>query len=186
MSSVDEPAGPEEPVAGPARPEEPPRPDRRPELRIGDRDREEAVAHLGNAFGEGRLDLAEYDERVALAYSAKTASDLLHLTADLPLATRDPSAVAAKPPGSATARPRTRRPARASAAEVHAGLPRTLRAAWTAWAAAVSINLVIWLIVSLTSGQLIYFWPIWVAGPWGVMLLFSTLAYRGASGSRRD
>lgn len=159
-------------------PQEPTRPETRPELRIGDREREQAVAHLGVAFAEGRLDLAEYDERVASAYGAKTASDLLHLTADLPLATREhpanPAAgTADKPqPGirsrvSAGDRPDSRDP-----------LPGWLRVAWLIYAAAVSINLVIWLIVSVSNADLTYFWPIWVAGPWGVILVFNTLAYR--------
>jgi hypothetical protein len=42
---------------------------------------------------------------------------------------------------------------------------------WTVWAAVVSLNLVIWVLVSATAGQLIYPWPLWVAGPWGAVLL---------------
>ena len=168
----------------PTRPAQPENRETRPELRIGDREREQAVEHLGKAFGEGRLELAEYDERVAAAYNAKTASDLLHLTADLPPATRDAAAKAAarERGASAAPRPRPNRPSRRSESELHSSLPRSLRGAWGAWAAAVSINLVIWLIVSLTSGELIYFWPIWVAGPWGVVLVLSTFAYRSRPG----
>ncbi|MDQ3716051.1 MAG: DUF1707 domain-containing protein, partial [Actinomycetota bacterium] len=55
----------------------------RPEMRIGDREREQTVAYLSAAHTEGRLDLAEYDERVASAYQAKIASDLTQLTSDL-------------------------------------------------------------------------------------------------------
>lgn len=54
-----------------------------PDIRIGDREREQAVAYVGAALREGRLDLTEYDERVATAYQAKTASELHALTADL-------------------------------------------------------------------------------------------------------
>ena len=162
-------------------------PERRPELRIGDLEREQAVTHLGRAFAEGRLELHEYDERVASAYGAKTASELLHLTADLPLATREVGAAGTVSGTAPLATPRLRsgRPARSSGAEFLSGLPGPLRAAWWTYAAAVSINLVVWLIVGVGEGEIAYFWPIWVAGPWGVILLFSTLAYRSGPGSRR-
>ncbi len=158
-------------------PEEPARPETRPELRIGDREREAAVAQLGVAFAEGRLELAEYDERLASAYGAKTASELLHLTADLPLATREHPAQPAAGTSDQPHRTRTRQSA-GNRADTGDPYPRWLRAAWLVYAAAVSINLVIWLIVSVSNAELTYFWPIWVAGPWGVILFFRTLAYR--------
>jgi hypothetical protein len=43
------------------------------------------------------------------------------------------------------------------------------------WATTVLINVVIWAIVSISSQELIYFWPIWVAGPWGAVLLVTTV-----------
>jgi hypothetical protein len=54
-----------------------------------------------------------------------------------------------------------------------------LTAAWWVWATVVSINLMIWLLVSIGSSGPVYFWPIWVAGPWGAVLLVTTLASRG-------
>ena len=60
-----------------------------PDIRIGDREREQTVAYLGAALREGRLDLTEFDERVATAYQAKLASELRELVADLRLATLD-------------------------------------------------------------------------------------------------
>ncbi len=51
-----------------------------------------------------------------------------------------------------------------------AGLPAPLKAVWTAWLIAVSVNVVIWVLVCATTGQLIYPWPLWVAGPWGAVL----------------
>lgn len=150
-------------------------PDSRPEVRIGDREREQAAEHLGRAFGEGRLDLAEYDERVASAYSAKTASDLLHLTADLPLATREHPASSAAP---VQRRPRTDRARRRSGADDEP-LPAWLRRLWLVYASVVAINLMVWLIIGLSSGlDFPYFWPMWVAGPWGVVLLISTFGAR--------
>jgi hypothetical protein len=29
---------------------------------------------------------------------------------------------------------------------------------------------VVWMLVSVTSGHLAYPWPLWVAGPWGAVL----------------
>jgi hypothetical protein len=39
------------------------------------------------------------------------------------------------------------------------------------------VNLVIWFLVSVSTGDPAYFWPMWVAGPWaaaniGLMILF--------------
>ena len=53
-------------------------------LRASDADRDRAVDLLRTAFVEGRLTNDEYDERVALAYSARTYGDLTRLIADLP------------------------------------------------------------------------------------------------------
>lgn len=148
-----------------------PDPDTRPAVRIGDREREQAVGHLGKAFAEGRLDLAEYDERVASAYAAKTANDLLHLTADLP---QHPSSAAP-----AKQQSRTRDRARLQPRTEVAPLPAWLRRAWLVYAGVVAINLVIWLIlVASSESALPYFWPMWVAGPWGAVLLVSTIGAR--------
>lgn len=46
-------------------------------------------------------------------------------------------------------------------------LPTALRLLWTIWLAAVSINVVVWALVSATHGHLAYPWPVWVAGPYG-------------------
>ncbi|MCW2867309.1 MAG: hypothetical protein JWR20_1497 [Marmoricola sp.] len=54
------------------------------ELRIGDADREAAVADLGEHYAQGRLTKEEYDERADAVWSARTRSDLAPLFADLP------------------------------------------------------------------------------------------------------
>lgn len=56
------------------------------ELRIGDADREAAVALLGEQYALGRLTKEEFDERSDAAWSARTGSDLAPLFADLPVA----------------------------------------------------------------------------------------------------
>jgi hypothetical protein len=60
----------------------PPDPSR---LRISDADRQKVADVLREAAGEGRIDLQELDERLELAWGAKTYADLVPITADLHL-----------------------------------------------------------------------------------------------------
>jgi hypothetical protein len=53
-------------------------------LRVGDEEREAAARALGDHFASGRLDREEYDERLELAFAARTGSDLAALFRDLP------------------------------------------------------------------------------------------------------
>ena len=55
-----------------------------PPLRASDRDREEMLVRLHDAFAEGRLSEAELDERIALALAARTHGELGAVAADLP------------------------------------------------------------------------------------------------------
>ena len=69
-----------------------PRPERSPVpappiLRASDDDRLAVSERLRDAAADGRLTLAELDDRLELAWSAKTNADLTPLTADLPSAT---------------------------------------------------------------------------------------------------
>jgi hypothetical protein len=54
-------------------------------VRASDADREEVVAKLNAAVGDGTLTLVEAEERITAAYAAKFRADLLPLTADLPV-----------------------------------------------------------------------------------------------------
>jgi hypothetical protein len=58
------------------------RPD--PELRIGDAEREAAVAALGEHYTSGRITRDEFDERSTRAFAARTHSELWPLFVDLP------------------------------------------------------------------------------------------------------
>jgi hypothetical protein len=53
-------------------------------LRIGDKDRDRAIAALGDHYAAGRLTVEEFDERSSRAMQARTAEDLSPLFADLP------------------------------------------------------------------------------------------------------
>ena len=62
---------------------------RRPEnaaMRASDRDRAAIESVLADAFAEGRLTRAEYDERAEAALSSRTLGDLVPLVQDLPVA----------------------------------------------------------------------------------------------------
>lgn len=52
--------------------------------RLSDQERDEAIAALGDAYAEGRLDDAEFRTRLELAGRAVLATDLDPLFADLP------------------------------------------------------------------------------------------------------
>ena len=51
---------------------------------VGDAERYEAAAALGEHFATGRLDQDEYDVRVQRSYAARTRADLEALFGDLP------------------------------------------------------------------------------------------------------
>ena len=63
-------------LLGPGRPQ--------PDLRVSDADRQAIADQLSKHFGDGRLDQAEFDERLSQAMNAKTYRDLDGLLTDLP------------------------------------------------------------------------------------------------------
>ncbi|WP_438487800.1 DUF1707 SHOCT-like domain-containing protein [Streptomyces sp. S186] len=62
--------------------------ERLPQLRASDADRERVAEILRDALAEGRLDMAEFDERFDATYQARTYGELERITADLPAAAR--------------------------------------------------------------------------------------------------
>ena len=142
-----------------------------PHLRAADTDREAVTSALGTHMATGRLTLAEYDDRVARAWAARTYGELAELTADLPAAPAPlPAPVARQVPsacgGSWGATPM----ARHGAGHQHS---------WRAWLATSVTVLAVYLAVSLGTWDLSYFWPMWVVGPWGAALLASSLTGTG-------
>lgn len=136
----------------------------RERLRAADADRERVAEQLRRAHAEGRLDLAEYDERVQAAWAARTYGDLAVITADLPELLPAPAAATTGP-----------EPGPGIAAEVS-----DRRGAVRVWAFVSMLNLGIWAIVCLATTSWMYPWWIWVVGPWGAVLL----AHRVAEGWR--
>jgi hypothetical protein len=104
---------------------------------------------LRRAHDVGQLDLIEFDERVRAAWAARTRGELARVTADLP-----------EPP------PAPPRPG------VFSSTPggMAMRVLTLNWLAVTVVNLVIWGIVALTTGEAVYPWWLWVAGPPGAVL----------------
>lgn len=126
-----------------------------PAIRIGDAEREQVAGALGRHLTAGRLTMSEFESRLDIVYAAKTRGELGVVLADLP---------SAKPP-----------PRPPPAVEV----PPAVRA-WGPWALTGAICLLIWVATSLAQGRPLGFWPAWVIGPWGVVLLARMMGRRCA------
>ena len=147
------------------------------DIRVSDPERQAAADRLRAAHDEGRLDLSEYDRRLTDAYSSVTYTDLDKLFVDLPAATG--MGVVHPQPTPPVEPPPRRIPAEPS---VTAGMPTPLKVLWTVWACVVTINLTVWLLVSLGNGQPDYFWPMWLAVPGAVLLAVTATTAVGRSG----
>jgi len=138
------------------------------DLRISDADRERIGEVLREAHGEGRIEVTELQRRLDSVWQARTYRDVQPLVADLPRPGRPQQA-----------------PVNATSGSPHTPAPRStgrrvaqtvLRTGWAIWAFVVMVNVVVWGAAALTSDVLPVFWPVWVAGPWGSVLLAGTLA----------
>ncbi|MGH3584891.1 MAG: DUF1707 SHOCT-like domain-containing protein [Pseudonocardia sp.] len=118
-------------------------------MRVSDAERAEVQDRLRREHDAGRLDLGEYDERVQSVWAARTRGELDRITADLP--TPPPA------PG--------RRPA---FSDTDGGA--AMRVLTIIWASVSAVNLVVWGLIAVTTGTLVYPWWLWVALPPGVVL----------------
>ena len=155
-----------------------------PHVRASDADRAVVADVLGAGMSSGRLTVAEYDDRLARAYAARTHGQLTELTADLP---RTTARAAGGPTPSGT--PATT-PAGGpwwahgwSGGSVCAG-GSSLRAAWTSWATTALIVVGIWVMSLIGTQGWVYPWPVWVIGPWGAVLLAQTIGGRDGDRGR--
>lgn len=135
------------------------------ELRVGDGDRQVAADRLRSALDEGRLDLHEYDERLQQAYAAKTYGELNGLLADLPTTVSAQRAQLAPAPAQGVVAGTVQSAAHPDATR------RWLVEQWSSYVGVVGIVVMIWFLSGTEGG----FWPIWVAGPWGAILLWRTV-----------
>ncbi|WP_254876979.1 DUF1707 domain-containing protein [Verrucosispora sp. NA02020] len=128
-------------------------------MRAANSDRQAVAERLREALDEGRLDLHEYDDRLQRAYAARTYAELDALVGDLP------GAVPARQEADAPVLPDGGRGVTA----------RWLVDVWEPWLKAVGIVIAIWAVTSFAARDLVYFWPIWVAGPWGAVQVVRTV-----------
>ncbi|MFD0655859.1 DUF1707 SHOCT-like domain-containing protein [Thermocatellispora tengchongensis] len=140
-------------------------------MRASDADRDRVAQVLRENFAEGRLTSEEFDERLERLYQSKTYGELAVLTNDLPATDLRLYRERAETPAKRAQKSRKR--------------AQTLSAMWVPWAMASGINWVIWVLVSMSSDGPVYPWPLWVMGPWGVVLLVITLATGLGSGDSR-
>ncbi|MGQ5259638.1 DUF1707 SHOCT-like domain-containing protein [Micromonospora sp. ZYX-F-536] len=143
--------------------------DGRDGMRAADADREAVADRLRVALGEGRLDLHEYDERLQRAYSARTYAELDALLTDLPPERSSLAPVTA--PGTPPAGYLGGQPVPAAGGVT----ARWLAEVWLPYLKVIAIVVTIWAVTSLLSQDLLYFWPAWVAGPWGAVLAVRTV-----------
>jgi hypothetical protein len=142
-----------------------------PELvRVSDIDRKKVADRLHLAHAEGLITLAEFDLRVGAAWQARNRGELARLTYDLP-EPQLPMPVAGRP---AVLQPRR--------------VPTALRVLATIWLSVTVVNLVVWGLVCVTSGEFVYPWWVWVGTPSGAVLgtLWLMLGNRDEPGNGPD
>lgn len=125
--------------------------------RAADAERQQVADLLARHLGAGRIDLTEYDQRVARVWACTTREDLRLVLSDLPELTDEAKV---RIPGSVPW------PSR---------IPIWQRIEGAAWLGVSMLCLVVWGLVSLGMGELTYPWPLWVIGPWGAALAFRAL-----------
>lgn len=118
-------------------------------LRVSTQDRLEVVGVLEEALALGYLDLSEFEERSEKALDARSADDLVVLTEDV---------AGVKDSREARVRKRTK------AEKAH----REARESLLTFLSVLVVLVTVWGASSVASGELAYFWPLWVLLGWGV------------------
>ena len=140
-----------------------------PQMRISDADRADVADRLSQHYSDGRLDQAEFNERLDRAMKAKTQSDLTGLFTDLPPIDEPGKAVKAVPPQDQ--RPRNRRP-----------LHRTLGLILVIVVAVIVARALTWPLFSLLG---FFGHAVFVPIPWILIALVAFFCWRYAV-RRRD
>jgi len=135
-----------------------------PRIRASDADRDRTAALLREHHAAGRLTAEEFNERLEKAYAAKTLGELDELLADLPgidlYKLPDASLRRGRPGGGSGPPPLPwmMAPGRMSPA---------WRAALGSWLSVSLVAFFVWLL----AGHPDNLWFLWVAGPYGLILL---------------
>jgi hypothetical protein len=122
------------------------------ELRISDVERTAVQERLRRAVGDGQLELHEFDARVQSVWAARTRGELGRITRDLP-----------EPPPPPPPAPRFR-----VFSDTEGGT--AMRVLAIILASIFAVNVAVWTLVVVTTGDLVYPWPLWVVGPPGAVL----------------
>jgi Domain of unknown function (DUF1707) len=117
-------------------------------MRVTDIDRKATEARLRLAHVEGSITLNELDERLGALWQAMTRRDLAILTMDLPAPLPAPAPVPAQVNKAHTA----------------------MKVLTAIWLCASAVNFIIWMMVSLISGDFAYPWFLWPLLPPGAVL----------------
>jgi len=128
------------------------------DVRASNAERNEVVDLLRDQLGDGRLELAEFEERTATAMVARTRGELVPLFHDLPVRWPAPP-----PPSRVPTRPLSR-PAGAGTKD------KKLRSFVALWVALMVLWWGIWLAVGMTGGSW-FPWPIFPSLGMGVPVL---------------
>lgn len=126
-----------------------------PRIRASDADRDRTAEALREHHAAGRLTMEEFNDRLDRVYAAKTLGELDELMRDLPAIDLYQLPI-----------PASQRPVPAMPPQPPGRLSPVWRAAWASWASITVLCIVIWLLTSPGG----YFWPAWVAVPWGAMM----------------
>lgn len=140
------------------------------DLRAGDPDRETAREIIAEAYADGQLDHDEYALRLDGVLGAHHLGQLVPLLSDLSL-------------------PAPQRPAAAfpSLGQVPvAGIPLFKRPIVRSAAFVIAVTNLVWLWTSISSGQVIYYWPMWPALGMAIAVLASVLLGNPDRNSTRD
>jgi hypothetical protein len=141
------------------------RPERRPEMRAADSDRDQIAERLADALAEGRLDMGEYDARLAQAMGAKTLGELERIVDDLPLS-----------------KAQVEQEQRAAEERRRDAARKAMLDRWRGWIGIAVLLNVIWLFTVISSGDFIFYWP---AFPLGIMAAIN-LAHGLGNGDDRN
>ena len=142
-----------------------------PRMRASDSDRERTASLLREHHAAGRLDAAEFNDRLDKAFEAKTMGDLDALLADLPgidLYRLPAASIRPAPPGA------IRPPAGGGSALSRRGegaISQQRAVTWGSWAAISSLLFVTWLGLGLLSGGAAWIpWFLLIVIPWALVI----------------
>lgn len=121
------------------------------EARVSDDDRADVLQQLGAGLTTGRLDLAEFQQRLDLALVARQSGELAELTADLPA---DQRAIRRR---------------------------ETLEwlAEWRWWLAGALVGTGVWSTQSLLAGEAVRFWPALPLAIWMLVIVAAAVVPSG-------